>query len=702
MAVARKTPIERYRNIGISAHIDAGKTTTTERILFYTGVNHKIGEVHDGAATMDWMEQEQERGITITSAATTCFWKGMDLSYPEHRINIIDTPGHVDFTIEVERSLRVLDGACMVYDAVAGVQPQSETVWRQANKYRVPRLAFINKMDRVGANYFKSYEHIRTRLKGNPVPIQIPLGAEDTFAGVIDLVTMEAIYWDEASQGMKFERRPIPAELAAESKQWRDKMVEAAAEANEELMNKYLESNELSAEEIKKGIRIRTINNEIVPMLCGSAFKNKGVQAMLDAVIDYLPSPVDIPPVKGANEKGEPDFRKPGDDEPFAALAFKIMTDPFVGQLSFIRVYSGVLSSGDTVYTSVRGRKERIGRLLQMHANERQEIKEVRAGDIAAVVGLKDVITGETICDVKKIITLERMEFPEPVISQAVEPKTKVDQEKMGMALGRLAQEDPSFRVRTDEESGQTIISGMGELHLEIIVDRMKREFGVEASVGKPQVAYRETFKKSLESEGKFIKQSGGRGQYGHVWLKLEPQHGKGYEFVDAVKGGRVPKEFIPAVRKGVDEALQEGVLAGYPVVDIKVTLTDGSYHEVDSNENAFKMAAIFAFKDGMRQAHPVLLEPIMAVEVETPEEKMGDVIGDLSARRGVILGMDDLPGSKAIKAEVPLNEMFGYSTTLRSLTQGRATYTMEFKHYAEAPKSVADSIINKDDKDKK
>jgi elongation factor G len=702
VAVARKTPIERYRNIGISAHIDAGKTTTTERILFYTGVNHKIGEVHDGAATMDWMEQEQERGITITSAATTCFWKGMDLSYPEHRINIIDTPGHVDFTIEVERSLRVLDGACMVYDAVAGVQPQSETVWRQANKYRVPRLAFINKMDRVGANYFKSYEHIRNRLKGNPVPIQIPLGAEDTFAGVIDLVTMEAIYWDEASQGMKFDRRPIPAELAAEAKQWRDKMIEAAAEANEELMNKYLESNELSAEEIKKGLRIRTINNEIVPMLCGSAFKNKGVQAMLDAVIDYLPSPVDIPPVKGENEKGEPDFRKPGDDEPFAALAFKIMTDPFVGQLSFIRVYSGVLSSGDTVYTSVRGKKERIGRLLQMHANERQEIKEVRAGDIAAVVGLKDVITGETICDVKKIITLERMEFPEPVISQAVEPKTKVDQEKMGMALGRLAQEDPSFRVRTDEESGQTIISGMGELHLEIIVDRMKREFGVEASVGKPQVAYRETFKKSLESEGKFIKQSGGRGQYGHVWLKLEPQHGKGYEFVDAVKGGRVPKEYIPAVKKGVDEALQEGVLAGYPVVDIKVTLTDGSYHDVDSNENAFKMAAIFAFKDGMRQANPALLEPIMAVEVETPEEKMGDVIGDLSARRGVILGMDDLPGSKAIKAEVPLNEMFGYSTALRSLTQGRATYTMEFKHYAEAPKSVADSIINQDDKDKK
>jgi elongation factor G len=701
MAVARKTPIERYRNIGISAHIDAGKTTTTERILFYTGVNHKIGEVHDGAATMDWMEQEQERGITITSAATTCFWKGMDLSYPEHRINIIDTPGHVDFTIEVERSLRVLDGACMVYDAVAGVQPQSETVWRQANKYRVPRLAFINKMDRVGATFFKSYGHIRDRLKGNPVPIQIPIGAEEKFEGVIDLVTMQAIYWDDASQGMKFEKRPIPAELAAEAKEWRDKMVEAAAEANEELMNKYLESNELSVEEVKKGLRVRTINNEIVPMLCGSAFKNKGVQAMLDAVIDYLPSPLDIPPVKGENEKGQPDVRKPGDDEPFAALAFKIMTDPFVGQLSFIRVYSGVLSSGDTVYTSVRGKKERIGRLLQMHANERKEIKEVRAGDIAAVVGLKDVVTGETICDVKKIITLERMEFPEPVISQAVEPKTKVDQEKMGIALSRLAQEDPSFRVHTDEESGQTIISGMGELHLEIIVDRMKREFGVEASVGKPQVAYRETFKKSLESEGKFVKQSGGRGQYGHVWLKLEPQHGKGYEFVDAVKGGRVPKEFIPAVKKGVDEALQEGVLAGYPVVDIKVTLTDGSYHEVDSNENAFKMAAIFAFKDGMRAGNPVLLEPIMAVEVETAEEKMGDVIGDLSARRGVILGMDDLPGSKAIKAEVPLNEMFGYSTTLRSLTQGRATYTMEFKHYAEAPKSVADSIINKD-KDKK
>jgi elongation factor G len=696
MIVARKTPIERYRNIGISAHIDAGKTTTTERILFYTGVNHKIGEVHDGAATMDWMEQEQERGITITSAATTCFWKGMDLSYPEHHINIIDTPGHVDFTIEVERSMRVLDGACMVYDAVAGVQPQSETVWRQANKYKVPRLAFINKMDRVGATFFKSYDHIKNRLKGNPVPIQIPIGAEEKFEGVVDLVTMQAIYWDEVSQGMKFEKKEIPAELLAEAKEWRDKMVEAAAEANEELMNKYLESNELSVEEIKKGIRSRTINNEIVPMLCGTAFKNKGVQAMLDAVIDYLPSPVDIPPVKGENEKGEPDSRRPVDDEPFAALAFKIMTDPFVGQLSFIRVYSGVLASGDTVLTSVRGKKERIGRLLQMHANERKEIKEVRAGDIAAVVGLKDVITGETICDVKKSITLEKMEFPDPVISQAVEPKTKADQEKMGVALNRLAQEDPSFRVHTDEESGQTIISGMGELHLEIIVDRMRREFGVEASVGKPQVAYRETFKKVLESEGKFIKQSGGRGQYGHVWLKLEPQpHGKGYEFVDGIKGGRVPKEFIPAVKKGVDEALQDGVLAGYPVVDVKVTLFDGSYHDVDSNENAFKMAAIFAFKDGMRAGNPVLLEPIMAVEVEMPEEKMGDVMGDLSARRGVIQGMEDLAGGKTIKAEVPLGEMFGYSTTVRSLTQGRATYTMEFKHYAEAPKSVSEAVIS-------
>jgi len=700
MAVARKTPIERYRNIGISAHIDAGKTTTTERILFYTGVNHKIGEVHDGAATMDWMEQEQERGITITSAATTCFWKGMDLSYPEHHINIIDTPGHVDFTIEVERSLRVLDGACMVYCAVGGVQPQSETVWRQANKYRVPRLAFVNKMDRVGANFFKVYDQMKARLKGNPVPIQIPIGAEEKFVGVVDLVNMQAIYWDEASQGMKFERKEIPDDLVDQAKEWSEKLVEVAAEANEELMNKYLESGELSIEEVKKGLRIRTINNEIVPMLCGSAFKNKGVQAMLDAVIDYLPSPVDIPPVKGESEKGEPITRSANDDQPFAGLAFKIMTDPYVGQLTFVRCYSGVLKSGDTVYNPVRGKKDRIGRLLQMHANERKEIKEVRAGDIAAVVGLKDVTTGETLCDVEKVIVLERMEFPEPVISQAVEPKTKADQEKMGVALGRLAQEDPSFRVRTDEESGQTIISGMGELHLEIIVDRMKREFGVEASVGKPQVAYRETFRKALESEGKFVKQSGGRGQYGHVWLKLEPQPGKGFEFIDAIKGGRIPREYIPAVEKGVKEALQEGVLAGYPVVDAKVTVFDGSYHEVDSNENAFKMAAIFAFKDGMRSASPTLLEPIMAVEVETPEEKMGDVIGDLSGRRGVIQGMDDLPGSKAIKAEVPLMEMFGYSTTLRSLTQGRATYTMEFKHYAEAPRNIADAIIKKDEGD--
>jgi elongation factor G len=694
--VARKTPIERYRNIGISAHIDAGKTTTTERILYYTGVNHKLGEVHEGTATMDWMEQEQERGITITSAATTCFWKGMDLSFPEHRINIIDTPGHVDFTIEVERSLRVLDGACMVYCAVGGVQPQSETVWRQANKYRVPRLAFVNKMDRVGANFFKVYDQMKARLKGNPVPIQLPIGAEEKFQGVVDLVAMQAIYWDEATQGMTFERKEIPAELVGPAKEWREKMVEVAAEANEELMNKYLESGELSVEEVKKGLRIRTINNEIVPMLCGSAFKNKGVQAMLDAVVEYLPSPVDIPPVKGQKENGEPDVRKAEDGEPFAGLAFKIATDPYVGQLTFIRVYSGVLSSGDTVYTSIRGRKERVGRLLQMHANERQEIKEVRAGDIAAAVGMKEVTTGETICDVNKVIVLEKMEFPDPVISQAVEPKTKADQEKMGVALGRLAQEDPSFRVHTDEESGQTIISGMGELHLEILVDRMKREFGVEASVGKPQVAYRETLRKPVEQQGKFVKQSGGRGQYGDVWLRLDPQPaGKGFEFVDAIKGGSVPREFIPAVQKGVLEALQDGVLAGYPVVDVKVTLYDGSYHEVDSNENAFKMAAIFAFKDGMRAGSPALLEPVMAVEVETPEEKMGDVMGDLSARRGIIQGMDDLPGGKAIKAEVPLGEMFGYSTSLRSLTQGRATYTMEFKHYAEAPRSVAEAVIS-------
>jgi elongation factor G len=696
--VARKTPIERYRNIGISAHIDAGKTTTTERILFYTGVSHKMGEVHDGAAVMDWMEQERERGITITSAATTCFWKGMDNNYPEHRINIIDTPGHVDFTIEVERSMRVLDGACMVYCAVGGVQPQSETVWRQANKYRVPRLAFVNKMDRQGANFLKVYEQMRTRLKANPVPIQIPIGAEEKFEGLIDLVRMKAIYWDDSSQGMKFELRDIPADLADEAKQWHEKMVESAAEATEELMNKYLESGELSIEEIKQGLRLRTIASEITPMLCGSAFKNKGVQAMLDAVIDYMPAPVDVPPVTGETEGGKADSRKPGDEEPFAGLAFKIMTDPYVGQLTFFRVYSGVLNSGDTVYTSVRGRKERIGRILQMHANQREEIKEVRAGDIAAAVGLKDVTTGETLCDPTKIIVLERMVFPDPVIHVAVEPKTKSDQEKMGIALNRLAQEDPSFRMRTDEETGQTIISGMGELHLEIIVDRMKREFGVEANVGAPQVAYRETIKRVCEEvEGKFVKQSGGRGQYGHVWLKVEPSGvGKGFEFVDAIKGGAVPREYIPAVEKGLNETLPNGVLAGFPVVDVKVTLFDGSYHEVDSNENAFKMAASIAFKEGMRRANPVLLEPMMSVEVETPEDFMGNVMGDLSSRRGMVQGMEDLPSGKAIRAEVPLAEMFGYSTTLRSLSQGRATYTMEFKHYSEAPKSVAEAIINK------
>jgi elongation factor G len=700
--VARATPIERYRNIGISAHIDAGKTTTTERILFYTGVSHKMGEVHDGAAIMDWMEQERERGITITSAATTCFWKGMDNHYPEHRINIIDTPGHVDFTIEVERSMRVLDGACMVYDAVAGVQPQSETVWRQANKYKVPRLAFINKMDRQGADFFKSYDHIKTRLKGNPVPIQVPLGAEDKFEGVVDLVKMKAIYWDDATQGMKYEARDIPAELLDEAKKWREKMVEAAAEADDDLTHKYLEGHDLSEEDIKRGLRARTIRNEIVPMLCGSAFKNKGVQAMLDAVIDYMPSPIDIPPVNGEDEKGKPAERRASDDEPFAALAFKIMTDAYVGQLTFIRVYSGVLKSGDTVYNSVRSRKERIGRLLQMHANQREDIKEVCAGDIAAAVGLKEASTGETLCDPDKVIMLERMVFPEPVISQAVEPKTRADQEKMGLALNRLAQEDPSFRVRTDDESGQTIISGMGELHLEIIVDRMKREFGVDANVGKPQVAYREAIKKPVQVEGKFIKQSGGRGQYGHVWLKMEPQPaGKGYEFVDAVKGGAVPREFIPAVEKGLRETLPNGVLAGFPVVDVKVTLFDGSSHDVDSNENAFKMAASMAFKDGMRQANPALLEPMMSVEVETPEEFMGNVVGDLSSRRGIVHGMDEVAGVKVIKAEVPLSEMFGYSTTLRSLTQGRATYTMEFKHYIEAPKSIADGIINRDNPDK-
>ena len=694
----RKTPIERYRNIGITAHIDAGKTTTTERILFYTGVSHKLGEVHDGTAIMDWMEQEQERGITITSAATTCFWKGMDGAFPEHRINIIDTPGHVDFTIEVERSLRVLDGACTVLCAVGGVQPQTETVWRQANKYRVPRLIFVNKMDRTGADFKRVLEQVQSRLKANPVPVQLPIGAEDRFAGVVDLVGMKAIYWDDATQGMKFEAREIPAELMADARKWREKLVESAAEASEELMNSYLGKGELSVDDIKKGLRTRTIHGEIFPMLCGSAFKNKGVQAMLDAVIDYLPSPIDIPPVKGINDNSEPDERAPKDDAPFAGLAFKIMTDPFVGQLTFFRVYSGVVNTGDTVYNPIKGRKERIGRLLQMHANEREEIKEVRAGDIAAAVGLRDYTTGDTLTDPKKIITLEKMEFPEPVIHVAVEPKTKADQEKMGIALGRLAQEDPSFRVRTDEESGQTIISGMGELHLEIIVDRMKREFGVEANVGAPEVAYRETIRKVVEKvEGKFIKQTGGRGQYGHVWLRIDPQPpGVGFEFVDAVKGGNVPREFIPAVKKGIVETLPNGVLAGFPIVDVKATLFDGSSHDVDSNENAFKMAGSMAFKEGLRRANPVLLEPIMSVEVETPEDFMGNVVGDLSSRRGVIQGMEDLPGGgKAIRAEVPLAAMFGYSTTMRSLSQGRATYTMEFKHYAEAPRNVAEAVIS-------
>ena len=695
--MARTTPISRYRNIGISAHIDAGKTTTTERILFYTGVTHKLGEVHDGAATMDWMEQEQEKGITITSAATTTFWRGMDGTFPEHRLNIIDTPGHVDFTVEVERSMRVLDGACMVYCAVGGVQPQSETVWRQANKYHVPRLAFVNKMDRTGANFFKVYDQMRVRLKANPVPIVIPIGAEDSFEGVVDLLKMRSIIWDEASQGMKFTYGDIPAELQADAEKWRENMIEAAAEANEDLMNKYLENGELSEEEIVQGLRMRTIACEIQPMLCGTAFKNKGVQRMLDAVIQFLPSPVDIPPVKGVDLDDKEVTREADDNAPFSALAFKIMTDPYVGQLTFLRVYSGVLVSGETVLNSVKNKKERIGRLLQMHANERKEIKEAEAGDIAAAVGLKEVTSGDTLCDIANPIILERMEFPEPVISQAVEPKTKADQEKMGIALNRLAQEDPSFRVRTDEESGQTIISGMGELHLEILVDRMRREFNVEATVGKPQVAYRETIRSTVENaEFKFVKQSGGRGQYGHVVLKLEPQEpGKGFEFVDAIKGGVVPREYIPAVQKGVEDTLKAGVLAGYPVVDVKVTLHFGSYHEVDSNENAFKMAASMAFKEGMRRANPVLLEPIMAVEVETPEEKMGDVMGDLSSRRGVIQGMDDIAGGgKAIRAEVPLAEMFGYATTLRSLTQGRATYTMEFKHYAEAPRNVAEAVI--------
>jgi len=697
--VARTTPIERYRNIGISAHIDAGKTTTTERILFYTGVNHKIGEVHDGAATMDWMEQEQERGITITSAATTCFWKGMAGDLEQHRINIIDTPGHVDFTIEVERSMRVLDGACMVYCAVGGVQPQSETVWRQANKYKVPRLAFVNKMDRTGANFFKVYDQLRTRLTANPIPVVIPIGAEEGFTGVIDLIKMKAIIWDEASQGTKFSYEEIPDELAASAAEWREKMIEAAAESSEAMMDQYLEAGELSEADIIKGLRDRTIACEIQPMLCGTAFKNKGVQRMLDAVIDFMPSPIDIPPVKGVDDDDNEAERCAADDEKFSALAFKLMTDKYVGQLTFIRVYSGVIKSGDTVYNPIKGKKERIGRLVQMHANDRHEIDEVRAGDIAAAIGLSSVTTGETLCPPDSIITLERMEFPDPVIHVAVEPKTKGDQEKMGIALGRLAQEDPSFRVRTDEESGQTIISGMGELHLEILVDRMKREFGVEANVGAPQVAYRETIRKVVEdAEGKFVKQSGGRGQYGHVVLKIEPNEpGKGYEFVDAIKGGVVPREFIPAVDKGLLESIPNGVLAGFPVVDVKCTLHFGSYHDVDSNENAFKMAASMAFKEGCRRANPVILEPMMAVEVETPEDFMGNIMGDLSGRRGIVLGMEDLPGAiKAIKAEVPLAEMFGYSTTMRSLSQGRATYSMEFKHYSEAPKNVADAIINK------
>ena len=694
--MARATPIERYRNIGISAHIDAGKTTTTERVLFYTGVNHKIGEVHDGAATMDWMEQEQERGITITSAATTCFWKGMAGNFEEHRINIIDTPGHVDFTIEVERSMRVLDGAVMVYDAVGGVQPQSETVWRQANKYKVPRLAFVNKMDRTGADFLRVREMMILRLKANPVAIQIPIGAEEHFQGIVDLVKMKAIIWDE-DKGVTFTYNEIPANLAAVCAEYREKLLEAAAEASEELMNKYLEGEALTEEEIKFGIRKRTIAGEIQPMLCGSAFKNKGVQAMLDAVIEYMPAPTDIPPVKGIDEDEEPTVRQANDSEKFSALAFKLMTDPFVGQLTFVRVYSGVLTKGDTVFNPVRGKKERIGRIVQMHANNREEVSEIRAGDIAACIGLKDVTTGETLCDPTAIVTLERMIFPEPVITQAVEPKTKADQEKMGIALQRLAQEDPSFRVKTDEESGQTLIGGMGELHLEIIVDRMKREFGVEANVGKPQVAYRETIRKTVEdAEGKFVRQSGGKGQYGHVVLKIEPNEaGKGFEFVDAIKGGTVPREYIPAVEKGVNEALGQGVLAGYPVVDVKVTLHFGSYHDVDSNELAFKMAAIFGFKEGCRKAGPVILEPMMAVEVETPEDYAGNVMGDLSSRRGMVQGMEDMiGGGKAIKAEVPLSEMFGYSTTLRSMSQGRATYSMEFKHYSEAPRNVSEAIM--------
>jgi elongation factor G len=698
--MARSTPIERYRNIGISAHIDAGKTTTTERILFYTGVNYKMGEVHDGAATMDWMEQEQERGITITSAATTCFWRGMENQFEQHRINIIDTPGHVDFTIEVERSMRVLDGCCLVYDSVGGVQPQSETVWRQANKYKVPRLGFVNKMDRVGADYFKVVKQMKDRLGANPVPVTLPIGAEEKFAGVVDLVRMKAIYWDDASQGMKFETKDIPAELKDTATEWREKMIEAAAEANDELLHKYLESHSLSEDEIRKGIRERTIRREIIPVLCGSAFKNKGVQAMLDAVIYYLPSPTDRISVAGTDpdKKDAVIERFPKDDQPFAALAFKIMSDKYVGSLTFIRVYSGVLNSGDSVFNPLTNRKERIGRLIQMHANERKPIEEVRAGDIAACVGISHIITGTTLCDPDKPIVLERMEFPDPVISQAVEPKTKSDQEKMGVALQKLAIEDPSFRVATDQESGQTIISGMGELHLEIIVDRMKREYGVQANVGKPQVAYRETIRKTVEQEGRFVRQSGGRGQYGHCWLKLEPlPPGGGFVFENEVVGGRIPKEFIPAIEKGVEEALKNGINAGYPVVDVKASVTDGSYHEVDSNEMAFKIAGSMAFKEGAKKANPVILEPIMDVEVETPEDYLGNVMGDLNKRRGVVMGQQDMPTGKAIRAEVPLSEMFGYSTTLRSMSQGRATYTMEFKKYQEVPRNIAETLLKKE-----
>ena len=697
--MARKTPLERYRNIGIMAHIDAGKTTTTERVLFYTGVSHKLGEVHDGAAVMDWMEQEQERGITITAAATTCFWSGMAKQFPEHRVNIIDTPGHVDFTIEVERSLRVLDAACAVFCAVGGVEPQSETVWRQANKYGVPRLAFVNKMDRAGANFLRVVGQLKTRLGANAVPIQLPIGQEEHFKGVVDLITRKAIYWDDATQGMSFEAKDVPAEMVADVNAWREKMVEAAAEGSEQLMDKYLNSGELTVEEIKAGLRARSVRSEIVVALCGSAFKNKGVQAMLDAVIEFLPSPMEKPPVTGTldDANNTPAERHATDDEPFAALAFKIMTDPFVGTLTFFRVYSGVCSSGDTVYNPIKGRKERIGRIVQMHANTREEIKEVRCGDIAAAVGLKDVTTGDTLCDLTKVITLERMEFPEPVISVAVEPKTKADQEKMGLALSKLAQEDPSFRVHTDEDSGQTIISGMGELHLEIIVDRMKREFKVEANVGAPQVAYRETIRKAVEQEGKFVRQSGGRGQYGHVWLKIEPQEpGAGYEFVNGIVGGVVPREYIPAVDKGIKEQMENGVIAGYPVVDVKVTIFDGSYHDVDSNEMAFKIAGSMGFKEGAKKASPVLLEPIMKVEVVTPEEYMGDVVGDLNRRRGIIQGMDESPSGKIVRAEVPLAEMFGYATSLRSATQGRATYSMEFGHYSDTPNNIADAIIKK------